>query len=240
MEKGEKIVQETRLWDQREGTTHSIRTKEHAHDYRYFPDPDLVPLVIKQEWLNKIRGDMPELPDAKKTRFIEKYGVPPYDAGILTSSRELANYFEAAVRTHPSPKAIGNWVMGDLLGALNESRKSIDESPVKPEKLATLVKLIEDETISGKIAKTVFEAMFTSGDDPENIINSKGLKQVTDEGTLESAVDEVIATHPKECEQYKSGKTKLLGFFMGQIMKTTGGKANPQAVQEILKKRLSD
>ena len=240
LEKGEQIIQETRLWDQREGVTHSIRTKEHAHDYRYFPDPDLVPLVIKQTWLDKIREDMPELPDAKKPRFIEKYGVPSYDAGILTSSRELANYFESAVGAHPSPKTIGNWVMGDLLGALNESRKSINESPVKPEELAALVKLIEDETISGKIAKTVFEEMFTSGDKPENIIKSKGLKQVTDEGTLESAVNEVIAAYPKECEQYKSGKTKLLGFFMGQIMKTTGGKANPQAVQEILKKRLSD
>ena len=240
LEKGGRIVQETRLWDQAQGTTHSMRTKEHAHDYRYFPDPDLVPVVVGQEWLDEIRADMPELPDAKKKRFVEEYGIPAYDAGILTTSRELADYYEAAVRAHPSPKPVSNWVMGDLMGALNDSKQDISESPVQPENLAALVKLIEDDTISGKIAKTVFEEMFATGGEPAGIVESKGLEQVTDEGALESAVDEVLAGHPKELEQYKSGKTKLLGFFMGQVMKATGGKANPQVVQEIIKEKLSD
>lgn len=239
LEKGGQIVQETRLWDQAQGATHSMRTKEYAHDYRYFPDPDLVPVVV-QEWLDEIRADMPELPDAKKKRFVEEYGIPAYDAGILTTSRELADYYEAAVRTHPSPKPVSNWVMGDLMGALNDSKKNISESPVQPENLAALVKLIEDDTISGKIAKTVFEEMFATGGEPAGIVASKGLEQVTDEGALKAAVDEVLAGHPKELEQYKSGKTKLLGFFMGQVMKATGGKANPQVVQEALQEKLSD
>ena len=239
LEKGGQIVQETRLWDQAQGATHSMRTKEYAHDYRYFPDPDLVPVVV-QEWLDEIRADMPELPDAKKKRFVEEYGIPAYDAGILTTSRELADYYEAAVRAHPSPKPVSNWVMGDLMGALNDSKKDISESPVQPENLATLVKLIEDDTISGKIAKTVFEEMFATGGEPAGIVASKGLEQVTDEGALKAAVDEVLAGHPKELEQYKSGKTKLLGFFMGQVMKATGGKANPQVVQEVLQEKLSD
>lgn len=239
LEKGGQIVQETRLWDQAQGVTHSMRTKEYAHDYRYFPDPDLVPVVV-QEWLDEIRADMPELPDAKKKRFVEEYGIPAYDAGILTTSRELADYYEAAVRAHPSPKPVSNWVMGDLMGALNDSKKDISESPVQPENLAALVKLIEDDTISGKIAKTVFEEMFATGGEPVGIVASKGLEQVTDEGALKAAVDEVLAGHPKELEQYKSGKTKLLGFFMGQVMKATGGKANPQVVQEVLQEKLSD
>ena len=239
LEKGGQIVQETRLWDQAQGVTHSMRTKEYAHDYRYFPDPDLVPVVV-QEWLDEIRADMPELPDAKKKRFVEEYGIPAYDAGILTTSRELADYYEAAVRAHPSPKPVSNWVMGDLMGALNDSKKDISESPVQPENLAALVKLIEDDTISGKIAKTVFEEMFATGGEPAGIVASKGLEQVTDEGALKAAVDEVLAGHPKELEQYKSGKTKLLGFFMGQVMKATGGKANPQVVQEVLQEKLSD
>ena len=239
LEKGGQIVQETRLWDQAQGATHSMRTKEYAHDYRYFPDPDLVPVVV-QEWLDEIRADMPELPDAKKKRFVEEYGIPAYDAGILTTSRELADYYEAAVRAHPSPKPVSNWVMGDLMGALNDSKKDISESPVQPENLAALVKLIEDDTISGKIGKTVFEEMFATGGEPAGIVASKGLEQVTDEGALTAAVDEVLAGHPKELEQYKSGKTKLLGFFMGQVMKATGGKANPQVVQEVLQEKLSD
>ena len=239
LEKGGRIVQETRLWDQAQWATHSMRTKEYAHDYRYFPDPDLVPVVV-QEWLDEIRADMPELPDAKKKRFVEEYGIPAYDAGILTTSRELADYYEAAVRAHPSPKPVSNWVMGDLMGALNDSKKDISESPVQPENLAALVKLIEDDTISGKIAKTVFEEMFATGGEPAGIVASKGLEQVTDEGALKAAVDEVLAGHPKELEQYKSGKTKLLGFFMGQVMKATGGKANPQVVQEVLQEKLSD
>ena len=239
LEKGGQIVQETRLWDQAQGATHSMRTKEYAHDYRYFPDPDLVPVVV-QEWLDEIRADMPELPDAKKKRFVEEYGIPAYDAGILTTSRELADYYEAAVRAHPSPKPVSNWVMGDLIGALNDSKKDISESPVQPENLAALVKLIEDDTISGKIAKTVFEEMFATGGEPAGIVASKSLEQVTDEGALKAAVDEVLAGHPKELEQYKSGKTKLLGFFMGQVMKATGGKANPQVVQEVLQEKLSD
>ena len=239
LEKGDRVVQETRLWDQAHGVTQPMRTKEAAHDYRYFPDPDLVPLTVGREWLDALRADLPELPDAKRARFIEQYGIPAYDAGILTTSRDLADYYERAVEAHDASKALSNWVMGDLLGALHDAKKDITDSPVPPEGLAGLVRLIEDGTISGKIAKTVFEEMFSSGKEAAAIVEARGLTQITDEGALETAADEVIAAHPDEVEQYRSGKTKLLGFFMGRVMKSTGGKANPQTIQEILKHKLS-
>ncbi len=240
LEKGDQVVHETRLWDQAGGVTQSMRTKEYAHDYRYFPDPDLVPLVIEKEWLDEIRAGLPELPDAKRNRFVEEYGIPAHDAGILTGHRDLADYYEQTVKAHSSPKIISNWVMGELLGALNEEKKEIVDSPVSPESLAGLVKLIEDKTISGKIAKTVFEEMFRTGKDAASIVAEQGLTQITDEGALEDSVRGVLSAHPNEVAEYKAGKTKLLGFFMGQVMKATQGKANPESVQEILKQKLSD
>ena len=239
LEKGDQVVHETRLWDQAGGVTQPMRTKEYAHDYRYFPDPDLVPLVIEKEWLDEIRAGLPELPDAKRNRFVEEYGIPAYDAGILTGHRDLADYYEQTVKAHGSPKIISNWVMGELLGALNEEKIEIVDSPVSPESLAGLVKLIEDKTISGKIAKTVFEEMFRTGKDAASIVAEQGLTQITDEGALEDSVRGVLSAHPNEVAEYKAGKTKLLGFFMGQVMKATQGKANPESVQEILKQMLS-
>ncbi|MFQ5912529.1 MAG: Asp-tRNA(Asn)/Glu-tRNA(Gln) amidotransferase subunit GatB [Nitrospinota bacterium] len=240
LEMGGRVVQETRLWDQAQGVTLPMRTKEYAHDYRYFPDPDLVPMVVEKEWLEEIRAGLPELPDAKQKRFVEQYGLPAYDAGVLTASRDLADFYERAVKTHGSPKTLSNWVMGELLGALNEAKNEITNSPVSPENLAGLVKLIDDKTISGKIAKTVFEEMFRTGKDAAAIVREQGLTQITDEGALESAIEEVISAHPNEVSEYKGGRTKLLGFFMGQVMKATQGKGNPQAVQEILKRKLSE
>jgi aspartyl-tRNA(Asn)/glutamyl-tRNA(Gln) amidotransferase subunit B len=196
-------------------------------------------MTVGREWLDALRTDLPELPDAKRARFIEQYGIPAYDAGILTTSRGLADYYERAVEALDASKALSNWVMGDLLGALNDAKKDIADSPVPPEGLAGLVKLIEDGTISGKIAKTVFEEMFSTGKEAAAIVEARGLTQISDEGALETAADEVIAAHPDEVEQYRSGKTKLLGFFMGRVMKSTGGKANPQTIQEIMKRKLS-
>jgi aspartyl-tRNA(Asn)/glutamyl-tRNA(Gln) amidotransferase subunit B len=240
LEKGGQVVQETRLWDQAQGITQPMRTKEFAHDYRYFPDPDLVPMVIEKEWLDKIRAGLPELPDAKRHRFMEQYGLPAYDSNILTTQRDLADYYEQTVQVHNSPKILSNWVMGELLGALNDAKKSITESPVSAESLAGMVKLIEDSTISGKIAKTVFEEMFKTGKEAVAIVEEQGLTQITDEGALEASVVEVLAAHPKELAEYKEGRTKLFGFFMGQALKATSGKGNPQAVQEILKRKLSE
>ncbi|MBI2880147.1 MAG: Asp-tRNA(Asn)/Glu-tRNA(Gln) amidotransferase subunit GatB [Candidatus Tectomicrobia bacterium] len=240
LEKGGKVVQETRLWDQAQGVTQSMRTKEYAHDYRYFPDPDLVPLVIEKEWLEEVRASLPELPDAKGRRFVAQYGIPAYNAKVLTTSRDLADYYERAVRAGGSPKVVSNWVMGDLLGALNAAKREAADSPVLPESLAGLVRLIEDGTITGKIAKTVFEEMFRTGKEAAAIVKEQGLTQITDAGPLAAAADEVLSAHPKEVADYKGGKTKLLGFFVGQVMKATQGKGNPQAVQEILKKKLSE
>jgi len=238
IEDGSEVVQETRLWDPAKGVTVSMRGKEEAHDYRYFPDPDLLPLVIDQEWVTQIRNTLPELPDDKKARFIETYGIPPYDAQVLTSSRSLADYFEACAKHFPEPKTVSNWVMGSILATLKAENKAIEESPVSPERLAELLRLIDSGVISGKIAKAVFDDMVLSGKAPEAIVREKGLVQVTDADAITEAVKQVLAEHPKEVSDYKEGKSKLFGFFVGQVMKATRGKANPKMVNEILKQMI--
>jgi aspartyl-tRNA(Asn)/glutamyl-tRNA(Gln) amidotransferase subunit B len=235
---GGQIVQETRLWDPDKNKTHSMRGKEEAHDYRYFPDPDLLPLVIDDDWIEGIEKSLPELPDRKKKRFMDQFELPSYDAGLLTSDRELADYFEACVRQFPHPKPISNWIMGSLLGLLNAQDKTIAESSVSPENLAQLLALIEGDVISGKIAKTVFEDMAQTGKPAKQIVEEKGLVQITDTSAIDDVVAGVISRNPKEVEAYQNGKTKLLGFFVGQVMKETRGKANPKLVNEILKKKL--
>jgi len=235
---GEAVVQETRLWDPDKNRSNSMRGKEDAHDYRYFPDPDLLPLVIDAAWIDSIRATLPELPEAKKSRFMEQYDLPGYDAGVLTTSRKLADYFEACVSHHPSPKQLSNWIMGLLLGLLNAEGKSITESPVPAEHLAALVRLIDKGTISGKIAKKVFDEMAKTGDSPESIVEKKGLVQVSDTGQIEEIVDTVLAENSAQVDQYRGGKTKVFGFFVGQVMKATRGQANPAIVNQILKQKL--
>lgn len=235
---GEAVVQETRLWDPDKNRSNSMRGKEDAHDYRYFPDPDLLPLVIDSALIDSLRATLPELPEAKKSRFMEQYDLPGYDAGVLTTSRKLADYFEACVSHHPSPKQLSNWVMGSLLGLLNAEGKSITESPVPADHLAALVRLIDKGTISGKIAKKVFDEMAKTGDSPESIIEKKGLVQVSDTGQIEEIVKTVLAENSAQVEQYRGGKTRVFGFFVGQVMKATRGQANPAIVNEILKQKL--
>jgi aspartyl-tRNA(Asn)/glutamyl-tRNA(Gln) amidotransferase subunit B len=235
---GGHIVQETRLWDPDKNKTTSMRGKEEAHDYRYFPDPDLLPLVIDDEWINRVQKDLPELPAEKKQRFMDRYKLPSYDADLLTTDRELGDYFEICVQDFPHPKQVSNWVMGSLLGLLNAQGKSIQESPISATDLAGLLKLIEDGVISGKIAKTVFDEMAQSGKPPGQIVEEKGLVQITDTAAIENVVSKVISNNPKEVDAYKKGKTKLLGFFVGQVMQATRGKANPKMVNELLKRKL--
>jgi aspartyl-tRNA(Asn)/glutamyl-tRNA(Gln) amidotransferase subunit B len=243
VESGGQVVQETRLWDADRGVTASMRSKEHAHDYRYFPEPDLLPLVVDRAWIDELRRGLPELPRQRCERFVAEYQLPVYDAEVLTARRDLAEYFEAAVAKHKNPKAISNWVMGDILRLVRERKLDdalvIEDWPVKPESLAALIALIDDDTISGKIAKTVFEEMVASGDEAAAIVERKGLKQVTDTTAIAAAIDDVLAKHPDKVAEFRGGKDKLLGFFVGQIMKATGGKANPQAVNEILLGKLA-
>jgi len=235
---GGQIVQETRLWDPDKDKTTSMRGKEEAHDYRYFPDPDLLPLVIDEEWIENVKTNLPELPDAKKQRFMDQYELPSYDAELLTSDRELADYFENCTREFPQPKKVSNWVMGSLLGLLNARGKTIEDSPVSAVDLARLLALVEEGVISGKIAKTVFDEMAQTAKPAKQIVAEKGLVQITDTGALEDVVLRIIAGHPREVEAYKTGKTQLLGFFVGQIMKATRGQANPKMVNDILKQKL--
>jgi aspartyl-tRNA(Asn)/glutamyl-tRNA(Gln) amidotransferase subunit B len=215
-----------------------MRGKEEAHDYRYFPDPDLVPVVVDEEWIEKVRSELPELPDAKKARFMKDYGLPEQDAVVLTGSKELATYFEACVDRFSQPKKVSNWIMVELLRELNKDDREIDQCPVTPEHLAHLLELIDDGIISGKIAKTVFEEMYATGKAPKVIVEEKGLKQVTDEGEIGKVIDSIIAAHPSQVKDYRKGKEKLLGFFVGQVMKQTLGKANPKLVNEILREKL--
>jgi len=236
---GGRVVQETRLWDPNKNKTTSMRGKEEAHDYRYFPDPDLLPLVIDEQWIEVVKSSLPELPDQKKRRFIAQYGLPSYDAQLLTSDRELADYFEDCVLSFANPKQISNWIMGPLLGLLNAQGKTIDVSPISTHDLARLLELIEKGTISGKIAKSVFDEMAQTGKPPQKIVEEKGLVQITDSGAIDEIVSKVISNCPKEVAAYKNGKSKLLGFFVGQVMKATRGKANPKLVNEILKKKLN-
>jgi aspartyl-tRNA(Asn)/glutamyl-tRNA(Gln) amidotransferase subunit B len=237
---GGKIVQETRLWDSDKNKTTSMRGKEEAHDYRYFPDPDLLPLVIDDEWIEAVKKSLPELPAAKKKRFMEQYELPAYDAQLLTSDRDLADYFEDCTREFAHPKKVSNWVMGSLLGLLNAQEKSIDESPVSAADLVRLLALVEEGVISGKIAKSVFDEMAQTGKPAQQIVEEKGLVQITDADALEDVVLKIISSHPKEVEAYQNGKTKLLGFFVGQIMKETRGQANPKMVNDLLKQKLND
>ncbi len=239
LENGGKVIQETRLFNVDTGETVSMRSKEEAHDYRYFPEPDLLPLRVSNEWLNRVRSSMPELPADLRTRFIEKYGLREYDAQVLTLTRPLAEFYERAAGASKDPKATANWVMGDLMGALKAEGKEITESPVKPEQMAELTNLIVTGEISGKLAKEIFLKMFSTGGDPGAIMEREGLKQISDTGALGKIVDEVIAANPKQVEQYKGGKTAVLGFLVGQIMKASRGQANPNAVNELLRSKLS-
>jgi aspartyl-tRNA(Asn)/glutamyl-tRNA(Gln) amidotransferase subunit B len=238
LDQGEPVVQETRLWDAARGVTSSMRGKEEAHDYRYFPDPDLVPLVVDPEWTAKIQAGLPELPEAKRDRFVRDYGIPEYDAEVLTSSKALANYYEACLRVYEKPKVVSNWIMSELLRELKRDEREIEECPVPAPNLARMLRLIDEGTISGKIAKSVFEEMYRTGKNAEEIVKEKGWVQVSDTAAIEKAVDEILAGNPKEVEEYRKGKTKVFGFFVGQVMKATQGKANPQLVNELLKKKL--
>jgi aspartyl-tRNA(Asn)/glutamyl-tRNA(Gln) amidotransferase subunit B len=235
---GGRIIQETRLWNTNKGITESMRSKEEAHDYRYFPDPDLVPVEVSDKWIEEIRAQLVELPDSRQQRFISQYGLPAQDADLLTSERAIAEWFEEAVKLGGEPKAVSNWMMVELMKHLNEENKQINECLLKPEHLAGMLKLIDKGTISGKIAKTVFEEMYKTGKDAEMVVKEKGLLQVSDESEIEKAVDEVLANSQGEIERFKAGDSKLMGFFVGQIMKVTKGKANPKVVNELLKKKL--
>jgi aspartyl-tRNA(Asn)/glutamyl-tRNA(Gln) amidotransferase subunit B len=238
LEDGGKIDQETRLYDPDRDETRSMRSKEEAHDYRYFPDPDLLPLELEQSWVDAIRETLPELPDQKKRRFINDYGLSTVDAGTLVAERETAEFFEQ-VASGRDAKIAANWVMGELFGALNRSDTDIGESPVSAAHLGKLVDLIGDGTVSNRLAKDVFEIMFDTGDDPEKIVEEKGMKQLTDTGAIEAAVDAAIANGAAQVEQFRAGNEKVLGWFVGQVMQATQGKANPQAVNEILRKKLA-
>ena len=241
IEGGGRVVQETRLFDSGNGTTRPMRSKEHAHDYRYFPDPDLLPLILDPAWVEEIRRTLPELPDDKKERFMRDFGLSAYDAGVLVAEQEIAAYYEAVVAAGAGkrdPKTAANWVIGDLFAGLNRSGKSIAQSPVSAESLAGLLDLIADGTISGRLAKEVFEIMFETGRPAGEIVEEKGLRQVSDEGAIAAAIDKVLAENAGKVAEYKAGKDKLFGFFVGQVMKATGGKANPALVNELLKKKL--
>ncbi len=242
LSEGGKLAQETRLWDAEREVTRSMRSKEYAHDYRYFPEPDLLPLVTDEKWIEEIKSSLPELPEERKERFVSEYGLPLYDAELLTGRRDVADYFEAAVRIHPNPKAIGNWVIGDLFRTIKESKMDeklrITSWPIPPEHLGEMVRMIDGGTISGKMAKTLFEEMLEKGESPEKIVREKGLEQVTDLASIEKAIDQVLAAHSQQVLDYRAGKEKVYGFLVGQVMKATQGKANPQIVNEILRRRL--
>ncbi|MBE0438449.1 MAG: Asp-tRNA(Asn)/Glu-tRNA(Gln) amidotransferase subunit GatB [Gammaproteobacteria bacterium] len=242
IEDGGTVVQETRLYDADNNVTRSMRSKEEANDYRYFPDPDLLPVVLEPELIEEIRASLPELPNAKRDRFVSDMSLSLYDASVLTSSRELANYFEAvlAASNNHDPKQCANWIITQLLGALNKAGLDITESPISAEQLAGLLVRISDNTISGKIAKQIFDALWNGeGDDTDSIIEAKGLKQVTDSGAIESLIDEVIANNHDQVQQYRAGKEQLFGFFVGQVMKASKGKANPAQVNELLTAKLA-
>ncbi|MFW6127019.1 MAG: Asp-tRNA(Asn)/Glu-tRNA(Gln) amidotransferase GatCAB subunit B, partial [Thermodesulfobacteriota bacterium] len=239
LSEGREIVQETRLWDANQGKTFSMRGKEEAHDYRYFPDPDLMPVRIDPEWQEELRRSLPELPAARAERFQTELGLPAYDAEVLTGDKALADYFEACLEEFPQPKQVSNWVMGEVMRELKKEETGIAALKVSPQNLGRLLTLVDKGTISGKIAKTVFEEMISTGHDPEEIIQEKGLAQISDAGALEAQAREILAAHPKEVAEYKAGKTKVLGFFVGQLMRRTKGQANPRLANEVFRKLLS-
>ncbi len=239
IEAGGTVVQETRLYDAERDETRTMRSKEEANDYRYFPDPDLLPLEIDDKIIADVRAELPELPDQRKERFVTQYGLNDYDSLILTSTRELADFFETSLeKAECDPKLCANWVMGDLSGALNKAGLEIVESPVDPSRLAGVLKRIEDKTISGKIAKQVFEVIWEGNQSADEIIEQKGLKQISDSSAIEKIIDQVIVDNPEQLKQYLNGKEKLFGFFVGQVMKATQGKANPREVNKLLKSKL--
>ncbi len=240
LDEGGRVIQETRLFDSTKGVTFSMRSKEEAHDYRYFPEPDLVPIVVSRETVESIGKTIPELPDAKRARFAKDYGLPEYDADMLTQTRAMASYFEEAAALSGQPKVVSNWMMGELMRLLNAESREIDDSAIKPGLLAGMIKMIENGVISTKIAKTVFEEMYKSGKDAETIVKEQGLVQVSDTGAIEKIIDEVIKASPGQAAEFKSGKEKLFGFFVGQVMKASKGKANPDLVNQLLKKKLSE
>ncbi len=238
LEEGGSIVQETRLWDPSKGITISMRSKEEAHDYRYFPEPDLVPLVGLSNFAEQLKSQLPEMPDSKSRRFISQYNLTDSEADLLTSEKAFADWFEEAIKLGGDPKTVANWILGELLRLLNEDNKDITDCPLKPSQLVNMLKLIDKGIISIKIAKIVFEEIYRTGKDAETIVKERGLVQITDGDFLNGVIEEVLSRHPKEVERFKAGEEKLISFFIGQIMKATKGKANPQMVNEILKRKL--
>ena len=238
LEAGEKVIQETRTWDEGRGVTLTLRSKEEAHDYRYFPEPDLAPLVIDREWVERIRKTLPELPAARRAR-LQALGLSAYDAGVITQAKALSDYFDAALAYYGDAKTLANWVMGDLARLLNSNQCRVVDSPISPEKLAELLALIEKGTISGKIAKSVIEEMYNTSKDAKTIVKEKGLAQISDEGALLGIIDSVLAANPQSVEDYRAGKDRAIGFLVGQIMKATKGQANPGVVNQLLKERLT-
>jgi aspartyl-tRNA(Asn)/glutamyl-tRNA(Gln) amidotransferase subunit B len=238
IESGGRVMQETRSFNVEAGETVGMRSKEHAHDYRYFPEPDLIPLRVSETWMASIREAMPELPAARRKRFVETYGLRDYDAQVLTSTRDVSDYFEKVATVAGDPRAAANWVMGELAGALKDDGKEIADSPVSAANLGTLIALISQGKINGKLAKEIFAKMFATGDAPEAIMEREGLQQISDEGALGKIVDEVIAGNPKQVEQYRSGKAAVIGFLVGQVMKVSRGQADPAAVNRMLKEKL--
>jgi aspartyl-tRNA(Asn)/glutamyl-tRNA(Gln) amidotransferase subunit B len=238
LESGGRVLQETRLFNVETGETVGMRSKEHAHDYRYFPEPDLIPLRVSEAWLSRIRSAMPELPAARRARFVETFGLREYDAQVLTATRAMSDYFEKVAAASGDPRAAANWVMGDLAGLLKAEGREIEESPVSAENLGRLVALIAQGKISGKLAKEVFSKMFSTGEPPETVMEREGLMQISDEGALGKIIDEVIAANPKQLEQYRSGKTTVINFFLGQVMKASRGQADPAAITRLLQEKL--
>jgi len=238
LDQGDTVKQETRLYDADRNETFPMRSKEEAHDYRYFPDPDLVPIMIDEAWVEELRKTIPELPEQKRERFVKSYKIPEYDAGVLTSSKPLADYFEQCTALFPQPKTISNWMMGDLLRELKKDGRNIVDCPVSPSALVDLLKLIESGTISGNIAKGIFEEMYQTQKSAGSIVEEKGLKQITDSSAIEKIVAEVLQANPSQVEEFKGGKEKVLGFLVGQVMKASKGKANPAMVNKLLKKKM--
>jgi aspartyl-tRNA(Asn)/glutamyl-tRNA(Gln) amidotransferase subunit B len=238
LEQGDRVVQETRLYDADKGVTFTMRSKEEAHDYRYFPEPDLVPIVVSEAWSKSIAETLPELPEEKRERFVRDFGIPAYDAGVLTSSRSLADYYEDCLARLMQPKLVSNWIMGELLRELKNDDREIDRCPVDPKALTDLLKLVEDGTVSGKMAKTVFEEMYKTGKPAGEIVKEKGLTQISDSSTLERLIDEVLEKNPAQVAEYRGGKEKVFGYLVGQAMKATRGQGNPALVNQLLKKKL--
>jgi aspartyl-tRNA(Asn)/glutamyl-tRNA(Gln) amidotransferase subunit B len=240
LEGGGKVVQETRLYDADKDETRSMRSKEEANDYRYFPDPDLLPVVLDDAYIEALRAKLPELPDQKAARFVKQYGIPEYDAQLLTASREMAAFYEEVAAAVPGEaKLAANWVMGDFSAALNKDGLEVTQSRLSSKLLGGLLARIADNTISGKLAKEVFEVMWADGSDADTVIEARGLKQITDSGAIEKMIEEIMAANPKQLADYRAGKDKLFGFFVGQAMKISGGKANPALLNELLKKKLA-